>query len=54
MRAFYSGWYRDLVTVVPTIENGYILAPQGPGLGTDLLPDVRARAGAVVVVTDVA
>ncbi len=54
VRAFYSGWYRDLVTVVPTIENGYILAPQGPGLGTDLLPDIRERAGAAVVVTDVA
>lgn len=52
VRAFYSGWYRELVTVVPTIDNGHILAPQGAGLGTELLPDIRERPGAVVVVTD--
>jgi L-alanine-DL-glutamate epimerase-like enolase superfamily enzyme len=49
VRAFYSSWYRELVTVVPTIEEGHILCPQGPGLGTELLPDLRKRKYVTVV-----
>lgn len=44
VRAFYSGWYKELVTTIPHIENGYIYPPEGPGLGTELLPEVRERA----------
>ena len=40
--------YPELVTDLPAIENGHILAPTRPGLGTALLPDVRTRPGAVV------
>ncbi|QFI66577.1 mandelate racemase/muconate lactonizing enzyme family protein [Sinorhizobium alkalisoli] len=43
VRAFYTGWYKELVTVVPTIKDGYVLPMQGPGLGTDLLPEVYLR-----------
>jgi L-alanine-DL-glutamate epimerase-like enolase superfamily enzyme len=43
VRAFYAGWYRDLVTVLPRIENGHILPPEGPGLGTELRPDLFNR-----------
>jgi len=49
VRAFYSSWYRELVTVVPTIEDGHILCPEGPGLGTELVPDLRKRKDATVV-----
>ena len=38
----------ELVTELPKIERGHILAPTKPGLGTALLPDVRTREGAVV------
>ena len=38
VRSFYSGWYRELVTATPVIDNGWILPPEGPGLGTELLP----------------
>ncbi|OHV84081.1 mandelate racemase/muconate lactonizing enzyme family protein [Ensifer sp. LCM 4579] len=43
VRAFYTGWYKELVTVVPTIKDGYALPMEGPGLGTDLLPEVYKR-----------
>ncbi|MDY8108842.1 mandelate racemase/muconate lactonizing enzyme family protein [Fulvimarina sp. 2208YS6-2-32] len=48
VRAFYTGWYRELVTTVPTIENGYVLPMEGPGLGTDLLPAVFERSDLTV------
>jgi galactonate dehydratase len=40
VRAFYRGWYRDLVTALPTIKNGMITVPPGPGLGMELHPDL--------------
>jgi galactonate dehydratase len=43
VRAFYTGWYRELVTAIPRIENGYVFPPEGPGLGLDLLPQVFQR-----------
>ena len=43
MRAFYRGWYNELVTVVPRIENGYVYPMEGPGLGVELQPAVFKR-----------
>lgn len=40
VRAFYKGWYRDLVTALPTVKNGMITVPPGPGLGMQLHPDL--------------
>jgi len=51
VRAFYHGWYRELATELPPIENGAIRAPAGPGLGIDLQPDITQRPDAVVRVT---
>jgi len=48
VRAFYFGWYGDLVTQLPPLKNGYIQAPPGPGLGLSLQPDVKTRPGARV------
>ena len=48
MRAFYTGWYNELVTALPEIENGMIAPPSGPGLGTELLPDLHLRPDAHV------
>lgn len=44
VRAFYRGWYRELVTRVPTIEDGYVYPMEGPGLGVELLPEVFERS----------
>ena len=43
VRAYYRTWYRDLVTAVPPVENGFITVPPGPGLGLDLAPDLAER-----------
>jgi L-alanine-DL-glutamate epimerase-like enolase superfamily enzyme len=52
VRAYLRVNYPDLVTDLPAIENGHILAPTKPGLGTRLLPDLRTRPGAMVMRTE--
>lgn len=44
VRAFYTGYYRELVTVVPEPVDGFIRPMEGPGLGTELLPEVLHRS----------
>ncbi len=51
VRAFYSGWYKELVTALPAVRDGLIAPPPGPGLGLDLLPDLTKRKDAVVRVS---
>jgi galactonate dehydratase len=48
VRAFLHGFYRDLVTYVPTIEAGFLEPPQGNGLGLELLPDLKTRVGTII------
>ena len=48
VRAFYYGWYQEMVTVLPHYENGYLTPPSAPGLGTKLQPGINKRADAVV------
>ncbi len=48
VRAFYTGWYRELVTELPRIEHGYVYPMTGPGSARKLLPDDRERADATV------
>lgn len=38
VRAFYKGWYLELVTEMPKIEGGYVYPTEAPGLGLELLP----------------
>jgi galactonate dehydratase len=48
VRAFYSGWYRELVTELPLVRNGMVTVGDRPGLGIELLPDLHRRADAIV------
>jgi L-alanine-DL-glutamate epimerase-like enolase superfamily enzyme len=48
VRAFYTGWYRELVTHVPEVRGGYVYPLDGPGLGTSLLKGVTERGDAYV------
>jgi L-alanine-DL-glutamate epimerase-like enolase superfamily enzyme len=48
VRAFYTGWYKELVTELPVIRDGYALPMEGPGLGTDLQPAVFERSDLTV------
>ena len=51
VRAFYSGWYNELVTHVPQPVRGFFETPPGPGLGCELLPELWRRKDAVVRVS---
>jgi L-alanine-DL-glutamate epimerase-like enolase superfamily enzyme len=51
MRAFYTGWYQELVTALPDIRDGTIDAPPGAGLGLELQPGIERRSDAVVRVS---
>ena len=47
VRAFYTGWYKELVTELPVVSNGEVtLNFAKPGLGLELLPDVESRKDA--------
>jgi galactonate dehydratase len=48
VRAFYHDWYGEIVTELPPLQKGYITAPDGPGLGTRLRPEVIKRPDATV------
>ena len=48
VRAYYTGWYKDLVTELPRIENGDAYPMIGPGLGTTLMPGLKQRPGVTV------
>jgi L-alanine-DL-glutamate epimerase-like enolase superfamily enzyme len=43
VRAFYTGWYRELVTELPRVENGEVTITDAPGLGIET-PAGRAEA----------
>ena len=50
--SFYKGWYGDFVDPNLDIRDGFLHAPQRPGIGTRLRPEVRGRGDATVVVSD--
>jgi L-alanine-DL-glutamate epimerase-like enolase superfamily enzyme len=48
VRAFYTGWYKELVTEMPRIEGGYVYPMEAPGLGVELLPALFERSDLTV------
>lgn len=50
--AFYKGWYGEIVDPNLDIRDGYLHAPQRPGVGTRLKAGLRDRLDAVVRVSD--
>lgn len=51
VRAYMRVNYPELVTELPEIIQGHILAPTKPGIGTQFQPDLRTRPGAIVTCT---
>jgi L-alanine-DL-glutamate epimerase-like enolase superfamily enzyme len=45
VRAYYSTWYKDVLTEMPLVKDGFIHPLTGPGLGTRLLPDLLQHEG---------
>jgi L-alanine-DL-glutamate epimerase-like enolase superfamily enzyme len=52
VRAYYRGFYHELVTVQPKIEDGYVYPPEEPGIGTALRPEVFERSDTTVRVSE--
>jgi L-alanine-DL-glutamate epimerase-like enolase superfamily enzyme len=50
--AFYKGWYNEIVDPNLDLRDGYLHAPQWPGVGTRLKAGVRDRRDAIVRVSD--
>ena len=48
VRAFYTGWYKELVTEVPIIQNGFVFPMEGVGLCTELQPAMFDRSDLTV------
>jgi L-alanine-DL-glutamate epimerase-like enolase superfamily enzyme len=48
VRAYYSTWFRDLVTALPRLERGYLYPLETPGVGMALLPEISRRRDATV------
>tara|TARA_B100000700_G_scaffold170776_1_gene188610 strand:- start:929 stop:2212 length:1284 start_codon:yes stop_codon:yes gene_type:complete len=51
-RALHKGWYNDLIEPNFVVEDGYLLAPNEPGLGTRLKQSVKDRRDAIIRVSD--
>jgi galactonate dehydratase len=52
VRAFYTGWYRELATGIPTMTHGEVTVDlTKPGHGVELLPDLAKRKDAVTRVS---
>ena len=47
-RGFYYGWYHELVTELPSIENGMISVSNKPGLGMDLSNDLLKKSDIII------
>jgi L-alanine-DL-glutamate epimerase-like enolase superfamily enzyme len=51
VRAFYAGWYRELLTVLPDIRTAPSPHRPAPGLGTELKPELWERPDATARMT---
>lgn len=52
VRAFYTGWYTELVDALPQVQDGHIRVDDRPGLGMELLPGIPDRPDARVRISD--
>jgi len=51
VRAYFTGWYREVADVLPRVENGHVFPLDGPGLGLRLNPEIFHRPDATIRVT---
>ena len=51
VRSFYTGWHTEVATVGPEMKDGFIFPTHAAGLGVELLPNIRERSDAHVVVS---
>jgi galactonate dehydratase len=51
VRAYFRGWYTEIVDVLPVVEQGHVAPIDAPGLGLSLRPELFERDDATVRVT---
>lgn len=51
-RAYYKGWYDKFVEPNVVVKDGFLMPPEGPGLGTRLKKSVLERSDATIEVSD--
>jgi len=52
VRAFYKTYFPILSDLAPTVRDGHLALPQGPGLGVALQPGALAREDVIRQVSD--
>ena len=50
--SYYKGWYNDFVDPNLDIRDGFLHAPQNPGIGTRLKKDIRNRSDVSIKVSN--
>jgi galactonate dehydratase len=53
VRAYYEGWYQDVMTDIIPIKDGMLTLPEKPGLGTALREEVLQRRDVHIEVSDI-
>src|SRR5262245_42528981 len=53
VRAYYEGWYNDVMTEKIPISDGMLTLPEKPGLGTALREEVLQRPDVHVEISDI-
>jgi galactonate dehydratase len=53
VRAYYEGWYNDVMTERIPISDGMLSLAERPGLGTALRPEVLSRSDVHIEISDV-
>jgi len=48
VRAYYRGYYPEVLTELPRVADGHVYPMAGPGLGTGLAPALLARDDLVI------
>jgi L-alanine-DL-glutamate epimerase-like enolase superfamily enzyme len=52
VRAYYEGWYNDVMTERIPISDGMLSLAERPGLGTKLRPEVLSRPDVHIEISD--
>jgi len=48
VRAYFTGWYREIVDALPPVTQGHVAPLDGPGLGLSLQPELFERPDATL------
>ncbi len=51
VRAYFTGWYREIVADLPSVADGKVSPLEGPGLGLALRPELFQRPDAIARVS---